>query len=674
MKKLCLIIASLAWCLAAYGVEGVPVLDRYADLWGKTGIEKVNTAFDLINAGKAENYGGGDTATRTALTPSLVGIYANTETGKIDFWNGASWVSAGLDGAEIKALYEANANTNAFTDALLAKLNGIALGAGVNTDDQTLSLIGDTLTLEDGGSVDLSSYAGGGASNPLNDLAGGTSLSVANDYFDDFSGSRTLTFSGPPSGGDSIRLSANVTASSVILTVPTSYRLGTTGTTTSVTLSQGSNELSWIYADSKWWLADTGTGVLPDDSVGTSQLQDDAVTVAKLSAVGTASSATYLRGDGSWQTPVGGGGGSTATVGDVMPTFSTAGFYGSRDNGDFRYYETANSYWDLAAGTYTDGDAPTLNSATIASDGVSLTLAFSEVVSIGVGSSGGIDVDGAASGADIAGTYSSGDGTSALVFTLGNAVLDTDTLTLDYAQPGNGLEDGSGNDLASVVDAVVTNGSAQTASSAVSPGTANLIAAYDFDNTIAGEGDDDAHASYDLTENGSSIWSTGGPNTYEGLTGSDYLSSAALAANWASSDQDWSVVARVRDTEVNRNFYSGGGTRDTMGWTGTVWRAKIGAGVFATVDPVADYSGQYVTVIAEYDSVETRSYIYFLNENQEDSQLSSSDFNTSEARIGGTIGSGGEMDYIFFFNRRLSENERRFFGDNSSEPLESSDL
>lgn len=49
----------------------------------------------------------------------------------------ANWVQAGTfngTAAQIKALYESNANTNAFTDALLSKLNGIETGA---TADQT---------------------------------------------------------------------------------------------------------------------------------------------------------------------------------------------------------------------------------------------------------------------------------------------------------------------------------------------------------------------------------------------------------------------------------------------------------------------------------------------------------------------------------------------------------
>lgn len=46
--------------------------------------------------------------------------------------------TADQTGAEIKALYEAELDTNAFTDALLTKLNGIAAGATANSSDATL--------------------------------------------------------------------------------------------------------------------------------------------------------------------------------------------------------------------------------------------------------------------------------------------------------------------------------------------------------------------------------------------------------------------------------------------------------------------------------------------------------------------------------------------------------
>ncbi|OYW55463.1 MAG: hypothetical protein B7Y80_14340 [Hyphomicrobium sp. 32-62-53] len=47
--------------------------------------------------------------------------------------------------------------------------------------------------------------------------------------------------------------------------------------------------------------------------VGTAEIADDAVTIPKLSATGTASSTTFLRGDGTWAAPSGGGGGGSGS-------------------------------------------------------------------------------------------------------------------------------------------------------------------------------------------------------------------------------------------------------------------------------------------------------------------------------------------------------------------------
>lgn len=59
-------------------------------------------------------------------------------------WNGTQWVSGGGGGgtsmtpSEIKAAYESNPDTNAFTDAYESKLNGIQAGATANSTDAQL--------------------------------------------------------------------------------------------------------------------------------------------------------------------------------------------------------------------------------------------------------------------------------------------------------------------------------------------------------------------------------------------------------------------------------------------------------------------------------------------------------------------------------------------------------
>jgi len=112
--------------------------------------------------------------------------------------------------------------------------------------------------------------------------------------------------------------------------------------------------------------------------------------------------------------------------------------------------------------------APTLSSATIGSDGTTWTLVFSEAVTIGSGGSSGFSVTMTNAGA-ITLTYSSGDGTSTLVYTGDVTVQGGDTVSsgLDYTQPGDGIEDADGYDLASFTGASVSNNSTQGGSTSI---------------------------------------------------------------------------------------------------------------------------------------------------------------------------------------------------------------
>jgi hypothetical protein len=151
-----------------------------------------------------------------------------------------------------------------------------------------------------------------------------------------------------------------------------------------------------------------------------------------------------------------------------------------------------------------DVTAPTLTSITIATNGTSWTFAYSENVT----GSPTSDLCGAYTAAmttagAITLTYASGDGTSSVVCTGSPTVNSGDTVAnggVDYTQPGNGIEDAAGNDLASLTDKAVTNNSIQGACgttktyvassyrSGFSAGSASTIATSSTVTVTAGNG------------------------------------------------------------------------------------------------------------------------------------------------------------------------------------------
>lgn len=109
--------------------------------------------------------------------------------------------------------------------------------------------------------------------------------------------------------------------------------------------------------------------------------------------------------------------------------------------------------------TAADTTAPSLSSATIPSAGTSITLSFGEAVSVGAGGNAGWTISPSGGAATL--TYSSGAGTAALVYGLNRTINSGETATVAYTQPGNGLEDGAGNDLGTIATAACTNNSTQ---------------------------------------------------------------------------------------------------------------------------------------------------------------------------------------------------------------------
>lgn len=91
------------------------------------------------------------TALQTALPTALAGDYADVDAGTADpvqryIWDDSDdeWVAQAssadpITAAQVKTLYESNADTNAYTDAEKSKLGGVAAGATANADTDTLA-------------------------------------------------------------------------------------------------------------------------------------------------------------------------------------------------------------------------------------------------------------------------------------------------------------------------------------------------------------------------------------------------------------------------------------------------------------------------------------------------------------------------------------------------------
>jgi len=123
-------------------------------------------------------------------------------------------------------------------------------------------------------------------------------------------------------------------------------------------------------------------------------------------------------------------------------------------------YDTGSSKWLTAALTDTldpSPAAPTVTSVTVGTLGLSADILFNTTISAGVGGSVGWSM--ICDGVPISMTYDSGLTTSTLSYALGSTPFDGDACTVDYEQPGDGLVNGSGVELASITDGPVTNNS-----------------------------------------------------------------------------------------------------------------------------------------------------------------------------------------------------------------------
>jgi len=152
------------------------------------------------------------------------------------------------------------------------------------------------------------------------------------------------------------------------------------------------------------------------------------------------------------------------TFGDgtqAAPTFTTGTAGASAvisGAGTYKVTEIKAGYISATgSAAYTMVAAPTVSTRTIPALGTTLVVVHNETVTHGAGGSGGHTLS--ASGGATTPTYSSGAGTATLTYTLSRTVLVGETVTHSYTQPGNGVEDAAGNDLATFATQSVTNSS-----------------------------------------------------------------------------------------------------------------------------------------------------------------------------------------------------------------------
>lgn len=246
---------------------------------------------------------------------------------------------------------------------------------------------------------------------------------------------------------------------SIACTLGGSSPSGITGIAVICTTGSEQNPANWgtPVTDNKTndvTLAATLAGSVGDTFIG-----------AMICSLGGSSFATSIA-DGVTETADANINGTSTRVGAFYVDLASTSISMTTDNGN----NTTTAYQSLMAvripqASAGDVTAPVLTSAVVASSGTSLTLNFSETVSIGAGGNGGFTLT--ASGGAAALTYSSGSGSSALVYTIGRTVSSSETATIAYTQPGNGVEDGAGNDLATFSGTSVTNNSTQGSGPAV---------------------------------------------------------------------------------------------------------------------------------------------------------------------------------------------------------------
>jgi len=163
----------------------------------------------------------------------------------------------------------------------------------------------------------------------------------------------------------------------------------------------------------------------------------------------------------------------TSDTADAFFRTTTSGTDPTYDTGTLgnTFTVTTAGTWEAIAGkpghkpsavvpfAYTIDAIPTLLSASV--DGTALTLTYSEAVTRGAGySNAHFDLDASTTGSNLGVTYVSGDGTTSHAYTVASAIVNGETVDLDFSGAANSIEDSAGQDLLAIVSQSVTNATA----------------------------------------------------------------------------------------------------------------------------------------------------------------------------------------------------------------------
>lgn len=260
-------------------------------------------------------------------------------------------------------------------------------------------------------------------------------------------------------------------------------------------------------------------------------------------------------------------------------------------------YSAAASKWLTVGLTDTlDPTPPTLTSATIPTSGDTVSLLFSESVTVGAGGNGGWTLNTPTD----AMTYSSGSGSTTLVYSLASTINSTDSPTITYTQPGNGIEATTGGvDVASISAGSVTNNSTQTSGADCS---GDLMLAASFENnddltqgTPAGCSDGDTtwtltSATYSSTQAGDGTYSLSRSGTYQyaslGVSASDTFNPDEFKVEFLAYVDTFGLLSLFESKTDTQNYIAikvaGSSTDIRMGLT-----YEVGDTIYAVTIPTS---------------------------------------------------------------------------------------